>query len=399
MFKPFHALLLLSSLAALAAVGTGQNVGFQTSPRAISLENGKRFTLNVPTGYDIRIATQGLKRVRFMAQSPDGRVFVTDMFDRTDNRLGKVYILSNFNASNGKFGSVTTYLSGLRNPNSLAFHTDKAGRTWLYLALTDRLVRYRFTKGETKPSSPAQTLARFPDYGLSYKYGGWHLTRTVAIGPDERVYVSVGSSCNACTEKEPIRASVVVMNLDGSNQRRFARGLRNAVGLKFVGNRLYATNMGADHLGDDLPNDQLYALEDGKDYGWPYCYVNGRKAVVDPQYNRGGELRDCSRVPVAVAGLPPHGAPLGLEYFPATSSFSDLRDGFLIALHGSGFIRIGTGYGVWLARRDGTVQPFITGFLRSSTIYGRPADVMRFQNGFLFTDDYSGVVYYVSKRS
>jgi glucose/arabinose dehydrogenase len=66
-------------------------------------------------------------------------------------------------------------------------------------------------------------LARFPAYGLSYKYGGWHLTRTVAIH-DDKVYVSVGSSCNSCEEKEPERASIIQMDPDGSNARFFAKG-------------------------------------------------------------------------------------------------------------------------------------------------------------------------------
>jgi glucose/arabinose dehydrogenase len=389
--------VVLLSVVLLALGVSAAPTNLERTPRTVRLEDGRVFTLNVPRNFELRVAAQGLKRVRFMAKSPDGRVFVTDMFDRTDNKQGKVYILSKFDASSGRFGSVVTYLSGLRNPNSLAFHTDKSGRDWLYLALTDRLVRYRFARGETKPSSQPQTLARFPDYGLSYKYGGWHLTRTVAIGPDERVYVSVGSSCNACAEKEAVRASVIVMNLDGSGQRRFVSGLRNAVGLKFVGKTLYATNMGADHLGDDLPNDPLYALEDGRDYGWPYCYVKGTKAVTDLQLNPDGKSRDCSRVPVALAGLPAHSAPLGLEYFDA-SSVPDLRDSFLVGLHGSGFIRIGAGYAVMRVSRDGTMTPFITGFLKDKTIQGRPVDVMRFADGFLLTDDYAGVVYHLKAR-
>ena len=66
-------------------------------------------------------------------------------------------------------------------------------------------------------------LATFPDYGLGYKYGGWHLTRTIAVGGNGKIYVSVGSSCNACEEKEAVRASILEMDADGKNQRHFAR--------------------------------------------------------------------------------------------------------------------------------------------------------------------------------
>jgi glucose/arabinose dehydrogenase len=379
------------------SLGDAAPNALQRSQRELKLSSGETLRLNVPNALDMRIAADGMNRTRFMARSPDGRLFVTDMFDKTDNKKGAVYAFKGFDAASGKLSGRVTYLSNLRNPNSLTFHTDKAGRDWLYLALTDKLVRYRFTKGETKPSSAPQTLATFPDFGLGYKYGGWHLTRTVVVGPDERVYVSVGSSCNACVEKEAVRASVIVMNLDGSGQRPFATGLRNAVGLKFLRRTLYASNMGADHLGDDRPNDQLYALQDGKNYGWPYCYVNGKRAVTDPKYNPGGKSKNCSNVPLAVAGLPPHGAPLGLEFFQGNTLVSS-SDAFLVALHGSGFIRIGAGYAVWRVRQDGSMEPFIDGFLRGSKIFGRPVDVLKWGVGFLLTDDYAGAIYYVSRK-
>ena len=123
------------------------------------------------------------------------------------------------------------YLTGLRNPNSLAFLPIGAGASWLYLALTDRLLRYRYRAGDNAPAEKPEVLATFPDYGLSYKYGGWHLTRTIVIGGNGKVYVSVGSSCNACEEKEEVRASVLEMDPDGRHPRYFARGLRNAVGM------------------------------------------------------------------------------------------------------------------------------------------------------------------------
>ena len=194
-------------------------------PHQITLKSGKSFSLNLPSDYEIIPAVEGLKRVRFFAKSPDGRIFVTDMHDLTDNEKGAVYILDDWNAETGKFGKVTLYMSALKNPNSVAFYKDAKGQDWLYLAETDKLTRRKFTKGETKPSGKAETLATFPDYGLSYKYGGWHLTRTIAIGGNGKIYVSVGSSCNACLEKEKVRATILEMNADGKQQRIFAKGL------------------------------------------------------------------------------------------------------------------------------------------------------------------------------
>src|SRR5687767_12163786 len=103
------------------------------TPHEINLKDGKKFKLNLPADYEIIPAAEGLKRVRFFSKAPDGRIFVTDMFNLTDNEKGKVYILEEFDEKSGKFGKVTEYLSGLKNPNSAAFFTDKNGQDWFYL--------------------------------------------------------------------------------------------------------------------------------------------------------------------------------------------------------------------------------------------------------------------------
>ena len=363
------------------------------TPHHITLANGRSFDLNLPEGFEISVAAQGLRRVRFMARSPDDRIFVTDMLNLTDNRRGTVYILDQFDPTTRQFKKVTKYLSNLRNPNSVAFYTDRTGANWFYLALTDRLVRYRYEAGKDAPSGEPQVLATFPDYGLGYKYGGWHLTRTIVLGGNGKLYVSVGSSCNACEEKEEVRASVVEMDPDGKNQRYFARGLRNAVGLRWVNNQLYVTNMGSDHLGDNRPADTFYSLQAETNYGWPYCFQAGPRIYPDPKFNPGGAKFDCTKVPAALVPFAAHSSPLGLEYFD---------NSFLVALHGSTKKGLRRGYRVVQISesRPGVAEDFITGFFEPPLkINGRPADIFNFQNGFLLTDDHAGVVYYVYRKS
>lgn len=371
-------------------------------PNQIALADGKSFSLNLPEGFAISVAAEGLKRVRFMAHSPDGRIFVTDMFNKTDNQKGIVYILDGFDPATKRFQRVTPYLTGLRNPNSVTFHTDQKGINWFYLALTDRLLRYRYQPGDLKPSGEPEVLATFPAYGLGYKYGGWHLTRTVVVGTNGKLYVAVGSSCNACEEKEPVRASILEMDPDGGNQRHVARGLRNAVGLRWVKDGLFATNMGSDHLGDHKPADTMYRIKDGTNYGWPYCYQSGSGRFPDPRFNPRGRKFKCVDVPAAYTAFDAHSSPLGFEYFD-TGNDQALRESFLVALHGSGLKRLNRGYRVVRLRENGAgpavPEDLITGFLVGSTINGRPVDVLSVgANAFLLTDDYSGVVYYVYKK-
>jgi glucose/arabinose dehydrogenase len=402
--------LLCAALLLLTGTATAQrsrnrtptNVGERAQrparllPQRISLSSGKSFNLNLPEGFGISVAAQGLKRVRFVAESPDGRIFVTDMHDLTDNRKGAVYVLDRFDPAAKRFEKVTPYLTRLRNPNSVAFYTDARGLDWFYLALTDRLLRYRYVAGADAPASAPEVIATFPDYGLNYKYGGWHLTRTVTVGSNGKLYVSVGSSCNACIEKEEVRATVLEMNPDGGNRRVYARGLRNAVGLRWVGERLFATEMGADHLGKDKPADAMYALREGANYGWPYCYRSGRKVYADAKFNPRGKKFSCRNVPAALAVFDSHSAPLGLEHFDAGGAHG-LSDSFLVALHGSTTRSLRRGYRVVrVPAAGGAPEDFITGFQQAGAVYGRPADIFSFgKDAFLLTDDHAGAVYYV----
>lgn len=384
------------------ATGAGNLPALKLRPHRISLSGGRSFDINLPEGFSIAVAAQRLKRVRFMAKSPDGRIFVTDMYSLADNSHGTVYILDDFDATSKSFKKVTPYLTHLRNPNSIAFYTDTKGTSWFYLALTDRLVRYRYNAAEDKPKGPPEVLATFPDYGLSYKYGGWHLTRTIAVGSNGKIYISVGSSCNACEEKEEVRASILEMDADGKNQRYFARGLRNAVGLRWVNGRLFATNMGSDHLGDDKPADTMHVVSDGTNYGWPYCFQAGVSRLPDNTFNAGAKKMNCRNVPLAYAAFPAHSSPLGLEYFDASQG-SELRDSFLVALHGSTKMSLNRGHKIVRVLASGNraarTEDFINGFLKAGKMYGRPVDILSLGTGaFLLTDDYAGVVYYVYKK-
>ena len=366
-------------------------------PTRISLKNGKSFTLKLAEGFEMIPALEGLKRVRFFAKAPDGRIFVTDMYNLADGSRGTVYILDGWNGKTGKFTRAIPYMQNLRNPNSVQFYKDSDGQEWFYLAETHQLTRRKFTRGETKPTdTKPQVLARFPDYGLSYKYGGWHLTRTISFSPDNKLYVSVGSSCNACVEKEKIRASIISMNPDGTDQKEFSRGLRNAVGLRAIGKFVFATNQGSDHLGLQKPDETFYALKEGADYGWPYCHSSEGKIFADPKFKRPGQ---CSNVTAPYAHFPARSSALGFDYFDDADAAEAIKNAFLVSLHGSTNKKIGHGYKVVIMRKGEKLQDFLTGFLQGSTVWGRPCDIMKLDaNSFLLTDDFTGVVYLIRKK-
>jgi glucose/arabinose dehydrogenase len=434
------------------------------TPHTLTYAPGKSITLSLPNEFDIHVAATGLRRVRFFARSPDGRIFVTGMHDLSDNRQGAVFILDGWDEKTHRFAHVIHYLDHLRNPNNIAFWTDLAThQSWLYLPLTDKLVRYKYNPGDNAPWSPPETLMRFPDYGLSYKYGGWHLTRTVAVAEVHgaaRIFVAAGSSCNYCQEREVLRAAIVSMDPDGKNPALVAQGIRNAVDLHAVAalhGGLFATNMGDDHLGDQMPEDTFFAIDLApgapKNYGWPTCYFAQGKAVHDvtplPGVNDehkiaevpGGDsvygkqsgvaaagtnlaaggghtagldpnaalgrapvpLSSCAQVPAAYTTFMAHSSPLGFEYFGAGDRV--LHGSFLVALHGASHPHIGTGYRVSrFSPADRKPRDFITGFLTvengKPVVHGRPCGILRVgPDSFFLSDDSLGVVYFVHARS
>jgi glucose/arabinose dehydrogenase len=362
---------------------------------------GDTFDLYIPQGFHVTIAAHGMNRIRFMDKSPDGRLFLTDMFNLADNTKGKIIILEDPD-STGVFQKQSIYLDKLRNPNSLKFHQDRYGKNWLYLALTDKLIRYPFKSSDLKPSGDPEILDTFPDYGLSYRYGGWHLTRTIEFDDTGHLYVSVGSSCNVCVEKEPVRASIIIMEEDGKNKSIYAKGMRNAVGLAWAHGSLFATNMAADHLGKDQPDDAMFRVVKDGHYGWPYCYHWNGKVYADPKFDTASTKVSPNKVAGAFSYFGAHTAPLGLAWFGHDEATdANLKNYFLVAQHGSYTPAIGRGYNIQRVREGNAPEDFVKGFLDATgNVHGRPCGI--FSNGkndFYFTDDKFGTLYHVFRKT
>jgi glucose/arabinose dehydrogenase len=386
-----------------SVVGSGRVDGpVAMQSHSIHLQKGVDLRLRLPVGYAIGIAFEGLDRLRFLCKSPDRRLFATDLFDISDNWEAKVYVFDDWDSVHRQFRTIRTYLDSLHNPNQVAFYRDK-GKDYIYIAETGVLSRYVYHSGDTIPSGNPEVIATFPDYGLSYKYGGWHLTRSLAFH-DKKLYVSVGSSCNACIENEAIRATIIEMNPDGSDERFFATGLRNSVGIKWVGHELWTTFMGRDLIGADKPEDLFGVVERGKFYGWPY-YFQYRDSVYDDKPMQNAAIAQHVPIPARPApawcGFKAHSAPLGFDYF---SNFEDdlLKNAFLVALHGSTMVSRQRGNAIVKITGRNKYIPIVDGFLNGKTDKdrkGRPCDVlMDTRRSFFFTDDLNGVLYYVWKE-
>jgi glucose/arabinose dehydrogenase len=298
---------------------------------------------------------------------------------------GKVLIWSDRDRD-GVAEERVVFAQGLRNPHGLAFHDG-----YLYVAEERQVIRFRWRGGQPAAAAPEVVIAGIP--------AGGHNTRTIGFGPDGKLYLSIGSSCNVCDEADERRATIMQYNADGSGGRVYAAGLRNAVGFVWRPgtDELWATNNGRDGLGDNLPPETLNLVRDGNDFGWPYCH-NG--TLRDQQFKR---LGSCDRVTRPAFAMQAHSAPLGLAFYSGEGFPAIYGGDLFVAFHGSWNRSTPTGYKVIRARfadgaPTGQTEDFITGWLEANgRAWGRPVDVSLGPDGALYvSDDSLGVVYRVS---
>ncbi len=328
--------------------------------------------LSVPAGFRVNLFAERLDGVRYLALGPRGAVYAS-LSD-----AGKIVRLADTNGD-GVADSVVTVSHGLAYPFGLAFRGD----TMYYAEMT--AVR-RLAPGAAVPATVVRGLP-----------GGGHVTRTVVFGPDNLMYVAVGSSCNVCDETDPRRAAVTRYRLVGSGGHLFATGLRNSVGLAFhpTTGELWATNNDRDNLGDELPPERINILKDGKNYGWPQCYLPGER---NPEYPQA----DCASVEPPAITFQAHSAPLGMAFYTGTAFPPAYRGDAFVAYHGSWNRSVPTGAKVVRVHvvngRPVSVEDFVTGWqLPDGSRWGRPVGVLVAADGsLLISDDFGGRIWRVS---
>src|SRR5262249_26819175 len=147
-----------------------------------------------------------------------------------------------------------------------------------------------------------------PQKLLSLPSNGGHVTRTMAFGPDGRMYVTAGSTCNFFVETDSRRAAMMRFAADWTGQAIFARGLRNSVGFAWhpVTGELWANDNGGDGLGDDVPPEEINIVKQGGDYGWPDCYSQQRPV----NWGGGAQPGRCGATIGPEVEMQAHSAPL-----------------------------------------------------------------------------------------
>ena len=284
-------------------------------------------------------------------------------------------------------------IDNLDQPHGIEFlHFDDGYK--MYIATINAITSYDYDEGHQNATNPVK-IVDLPKDGL-------HTTRTLSktnINGEQKLLVSIGSSCNICNETDSRHAAIMILNPDGSQFETYATGLRNSVFLttRDGTNEIWATENGRDLLGDDLPPDEINIIEGGSNYGWPLCYGQN---IHDTNFSH--DPTDPCSTGATVAShidLQAHSAPLGLDFFPAGGVWpDDLVGDLLVAYHGSWNRSEPTGYKIVRFNLDKLGQEksrtdFITGWLQpDNNSLGRPVDILIEPNGNIYiSDDKQGV--------
>lgn len=338
--------------------------------------------LTLPAGFHVSIFAKDVPNARVLVFDPTGTLLVSEPSQ------GKVVALIDSD-NDGVSDKKAVVVEGLNLLHGLAF---KDGN--LYVGETDKVTKFSYNAA-THTASNKQKL-------FDLAGNGNHFSRSIGFGPDGKLYVTIGSTCNVCLEKNAMRAAIYSAEPDGSNFRSFATGLRNSPFFIWhpTTKDMWATEMVRDLLGDDIPPDEINIVKSGSFYGWPYCY--GKK-IHDGKFDTSQKFIDlCNSSVPSHIDLQAHSAPLGLAFIPPSWP-KEYQDDLLVSYHGSWNRTTPTGYKVVRMKLDKNgayekTEDFLTGFIEQNGAKGRPVDLLFDSKGVLYiSDDKAGSVYRMSK--
>jgi glucose/arabinose dehydrogenase len=378
------------------------------SPNVISVPDNP--TLQVPAGFKVNVFADNLPRVRWMTVTPDGDVLAVQ------SKENKITLLQDQN--NDGVAEVRQTFGDHRNNLDQPLGITFAGDAF-YVANTGEVLRFNYQPGQLKLEGTGTEITELTPGGYNQ-----HWTRNIVTAPDgKKLYVSVGSRSNADVEELP-RASIQVMNLDGSQRSTYASGLRNPVGLDFhpVTGKLFAAVNERDQLGDDLVPDYLTEVKQGGFYGWPYAYLAPN--LLDPRHLQGNQS---TRPDLAAKTITPdvlfqaHSAALGVQFYDGAykppnafggqpldqQQFPEkYHNGAFVAFRGSWNRDRATGYKIVYVpfgkdnRPLGYYEDFLAGFLvdpEIPTTFARPVGLQVMSDGsLLLAEDGNSRIYRIS---
>lgn len=349
----------------------------------------------VPEGFKVEMFATKLENPRVVRVAPNGDLFVAE------SRPGQIRLLRDAD-KDGKPEINEIFATGLQQPFGIAFYPVGPNPQFVYVANTDSVVRFPYRAGATKAGGEAEMIVSNIPGGGRLR-GGGHWTRDIAFSKDgKKMFVSVGSKSNVDdNEAETRRARILEFTPDGKNERDYATGIRNPVGIAVhpTTGDLWTSVNERDGLGDHLVPDYVTRVQPGGFYGWPWYYLGPNQ---DPRHpGAHPELKSKTIVPDVL--LQSHSASLAMTFYTGDQFPRDYRLHAFAAEHGSWNRARRTGYKVVRipverGRATGEYEDFMTGFVTADgNVWGRPVGVAVGRDGALYvTDDGSNSVWRVT---
>ncbi|MEO7167668.1 MAG: PQQ-dependent sugar dehydrogenase [Chthoniobacterales bacterium] len=352
--------------------------------------------LHVPAGFKIEEYAAGLKDPRVLLAAPNGDLFIVE------SRSNQVKVMRDRDGDGKPDQTELFTVKDLNKPFGIAFYPPGPEPQYLYVANTDGVIRFPYRNGDLKTRGPAEKLGAHLSAGGLLR-GGGHWTRGLAFSPNgKKMYVSIGSLSNVSdSAAEADRARIFEFNPDGSGQKVYAWGVRNAVGLAVRPgtDELWMSTNERDELGDDLVPDYISHVTPGGFYGWPWFYLGNHQ---DPRH-KGAHPELAGKVLVPDVLVQAHSATLNLCFYDGKQFPEEFRGDVFAAFHGSWNRTRRTGYKIVRVplkdgKATGAYEDFVTGFVTpEGNVWGRPVGVAVAKDGsLLFSEDGHGTIWRVS---
>ena len=364
-------------------------LGHIVEPKLVPASDENLAKLKLPAGFSIAKWSESVKKPRMIAVATDGTVYVTSRDAGT---------CTMFKTAGGKAVGEGTVVAEKANLHGIAIGPD--GKAMFFATIREVYsapIKDDGTLGDLKI-----LCAGLPD-------AGQHPNRTMNFGPDGMLYVSVGSTANAADEKNVENATMLRVDPKTGERTVWASGLRNTIGFGWspVSGEMYGADHGIDWLGDDEQPEEFNHLQEGKNYGWPWIYADGRFNPQDdpPEGKTMESLSAASEKPVLLYTA--HSAPLQMAFYTGPMFPAEYRNDAFVAMRGSWNRLPPSGYEVVRVRFDAAgkptkMEPFVTGFLQKTgdeewSQFARLAGLAQLPDGsLLLGDDTNGLIYRIS---
>jgi Raf kinase inhibitor-like YbhB/YbcL family protein len=379
---------LLSAASAREEVGKYSNVeitGHVIEPKKVESTDARVAKLKVPAGFKVSVFAKGVVNPRILAVGDQGQVYASR------REIGDIIMLKDTDGDG--LADETKVVANRPNAHGLAIHDGK-----LYFT-TIKEVFFAEINADGTLGEPERIIDDLPD-------AGQHPNRTIAFGPDGMLYISVGSTCNACAEGNPENATLLRAKPDGTGRAIVASGLRNTIGFDWDSSgKLWGLDHGIDWLGDNDQREELNLIVEGKKYGWPYIYADSR---FNPQDNPPADITlkqwaEASEEPALLYTA--HAAPMQMAFARGDMFPEAYKGDAFVAMRGSWNRNPPSGYEVVRVHFENgkpvRFEPFLSGFMTNTGSsfeqFGRLVGVAFAGDGALLVgDDESGMIYRVS---